>query len=243
MVLIKLVNICYDYPNTCGLKNISLTVNSGSFVCLMGPNGSGKSTLLRLLSGLASPTSGTYQFHDQPITTTYLADAQNRQQLHQRIGMVFQNTDVQLFNTSVTEEVAFGPRQLGLSAAMVAQRVADCLQLTDCANLADRVPYQLSGGEKKRVALASVLALNPEILLLDEPLNGLTIAAQQQMLTLLQRLQAAGKTIIMASHNYQQVQAVCERFIIFNSTHQVDADLTRADLDQQPARQAQLMTL
>lgn len=160
MVLIKLVNICYDYPDTCGLKNLSLTVNSGDFVCLMGPNGSGKSTLLRLLSGLASPTSGTYQFHDQPITTTYLADAQNRQQLHQRIGMVFQNTDVQLFNTSVTEEVAFGPRQLGLSAAMVAQRVADCLQLTDCANLADRVPYQLSGGEKKRVALASVLALN-----------------------------------------------------------------------------------
>ena len=224
MVLIKLVNICYDYPDTCGLKDLSLTVNSGDFVCLMGPNGSGKSTLLRLLSGLASPTSGTYQFHDQPITTTYLAD-------------------VQLFNTSVTEEVAFGPRQLGLSAAMVAQRVADCLQLTDCANLADRVPYQLSGGEKKRVALASVLALNPEILLLDEPLNGLTIAAQQQMLTLLQRLQAAGKTIIMASHNYQQVQAVGERFIIFNSTHQVDADLTRADLDQQPAWQAQLMTL
>ena len=130
-----------------------------------------------------------------------------------------------------------------LTAAMGAQRVADCLQLTDCANLADRVPYQLSGGEKKRVTLASVLALNPEILLLDEPLNGLTIAAQQQMLTLLQRLQAAGKTIIMASHNYQQVQAVGERFIIFNSTHQVDADLTRADLDQQPARQAQLMTL
>ncbi|WP_251898122.1 energy-coupling factor ABC transporter ATP-binding protein [Lactiplantibacillus paraplantarum] len=243
MVLIKLVNICYDYPDTCGLKNLNLTVHAGDFVCLMGPNGSGKSTLLRLLSGLASPTSGTYQLHDQAITATYLADAQQRQQLHQQIGMVFQNTDVQLFNTSVTEEVAFGPRQLGLSAAMVAQRVTDCLQLTDCANLADRVPYQLSGGEKKRVALASVLALNPEILLLDEPLNGLTIAAQQQMLTLLQRLQAAGKTIIMASHNYQQVQAVGERFIIFNSTHQIDAELTHTDLDRQPARQAQLMTL
>lgn len=209
----------------------------------MSHGSSGKSTLLRLLSGLASPTSGTYWLHDQAITADYLANAQQRQRLHQQIGMVFQNTDVQLFNTSVAAEVAFGPRQLGLSAATIKQRVDDCLALTDCGDLADRVPYQLSGGEKKRVALASVLALNPEILLLDEPLNGLTIAAQQHMLTLLQRLQVAGKTIIMASHNYQQVQTVGERFIIFNPTHQVDADLTRTALAQQPARQAQLMTL
>ncbi|MCT0160800.1 ABC transporter ATP-binding protein [Lactiplantibacillus pentosus] len=241
--MIKLVNICYDYPDTCGLNTLNLTIDAGEFVCLMGPNGSGKSTLLRLLSGLASPTSGTYWLHDQAITADYLANAQQRQRLHQQIGMVFQNTDVQLFNTSVAAEVAFGPRQLGLSAATIKQRVDDCLALTDCGDLADRVPYQLSGGEKKRVALASVLALNPEVLLLDEPLNGLTIAAQQHMLTLLQRLQVAGKTIIMASHNYQQVQTVGERFIIFNPTHQVDADLTRTALAQQPARQAQLMTL
>ncbi|MCT3288629.1 ABC transporter ATP-binding protein [Lactiplantibacillus pentosus] len=241
--MIKLVNICYDYPDTCGLNALNLTIDAGEFVCLMGPNGSGKSTLLRLLSGLASSTSGTYWLHDQAITADYLANAQQRQRLHQQIGMVFQNTDVQLFNTSVAAEVAFGPRQLGLSAATIKQRVDDCLALTDCGDLADRVPYQLSGGEKKRVALASVLALNPEILLLDEPLNGLTIAAQQHMLTLLQRLQVAGKTIIMASHNYQQVQTVGERFIIFNPTHQVDADLTRTALAQQPARQAQLMTL
>ncbi|WP_047998677.1 energy-coupling factor ABC transporter ATP-binding protein [Lactiplantibacillus herbarum] len=243
MLLLKLVNICYDYPNTCGLDQLSLDIHAGEFVCLMGPNGSGKSTLLRILSGLASPTTGDYQFDGQAITATYLADAQRRQQLHQRIGMVFQNTDVQLFNTSVAEEIAFGPRQLGLASAVIEQRVTDCLELTDCQDLRDRIPYQLSGGEKKRVALASVLALNPEVLLLDEPLNGLTIAAQQQMLTLLQRLQASGKTIIMASHNYQQVQAVAERFIIFNSTHQIDADLARADLNQQPDRQAQLMTL
>ena len=243
MVLIKLANLCYDYPNTCGLDHLDLTINAGEFVCLMGPNGSGKSTLLRILSGLATPKSGEYTLHDQAITADYLADAVLRQRLHQKIGMVFQNTDVQLFNTSVAEEVAFGPRQLGLSDADIQQRVDDCLQLTACAELRDRVPYQLSGGEKKRVALASVLALNPEILLLDEPLNGLTIAAQQQMLTLLQRLQVAGKTIIMASHNFQQVQTVGQRFVIFNSNHQIDADVTAADLQDQPARQAQLMTL
>lgn len=243
MVLIKLANLCYDYPNTCGLDRLNLTVNTGEFVCLMGPNGSGKSTLLRILSGLATPKSGQYWLHEQAITADYLADAQQRQQLHQRVGMVFQNTDVQLFNTSVEEEVAFGPRQLGLTTAEINQRVNDCLQLTASETLRHRVPYQLSGGEKKRVALASVLALNPEILLLDEPLNGLTIAAQQQMLTLLQQLQAAGKTIIMASHNFQQVQAVGQRFVIFNRNHQIDADVMAADLQGQPERQAQLMTL
>lgn len=242
-MLLKLANLCYDYPNTKGLVDLNLSINAGEFICLMGPNGSGKSTLLRILSGLATPNRGQYWFHDQPITAAYLADAQHRQRLHQQIGMVFQNTDVQLFNTSVAEEVAFGPRQLGLSAAAVEQRVTDCLALTACTTLRDRVPYQLSGGEKKRVALASVLALNPDVLLLDEPLNGLTIAAQQQMLTLLQRLRAAGKTIIMASHNFQQVQAVGQRFIIFNSAHQIAADVSADDLHRQPERQAQLMTL
>lgn len=243
MALITLTDVCYDYPNTQGLDHLSLTIETGDFICLMGPNGSGKSTLLRILSGLASPKSGTYQLHDETITPAYLADAQQRQRLHQRIGMVFQNTDVQLFNTSVAEEVAFGPRQLGFSETEIQARVNDCLQLTQCTELRDRVPYQLSGGEKKRVALASVLALNPEILLLDEPLNGLTIAAQQQMLTLLQQLRSAGKTIIMASHNFQQVQPVGQRFVIFNSDHQIDTVLSREDLAQRPDRQEQLAAL
>jgi len=243
MPLMTLEQLSYNYPNTQGLDHLDLTIQTGEFVCLLGPNGSGKSTLLRILSGLATASTGTYRFNDQAITADYLRDATKRQQLHQQIGLVFQNTDVQLFNPSVAEEVAFGPRQLGLSTAEVTQRVTDCLALTDCIELRERVPYQLSGGEKKRVALASVLALNPSVLLLDEPLNGLTIAAQQQLLTLLSRLQAAGKTIIMASHNFQQVQAVGQRFIIFNSAHQIDADVAGSVLATQPERQAQLMTL
>ncbi|MFC6294417.1 energy-coupling factor ABC transporter ATP-binding protein [Lactiplantibacillus daoliensis] len=243
MALIKLTNISYDYPNTCGLDHLNLEINTGDFICLMGPNGSGKSTLLRILSGLETASQGDYQFDDQAITAAYLADPQDRQRLHQQIGLVFQNTDVQLFNTSVADEVAFGPRQLGLPEAEIAQRVTDCLELTHSSELRDRVPYQLSGGEKKRVALASVLALNPTVLLLDEPLNGLTIAAQQQMLTLLQTLQAAGKTIIMASHNFKQVQAVEPRFVIFNADHQIQADLTAAELATQPEQQAELLTL
>lgn len=243
MALIELTDLSYDYPNTCGLDQLNLQLNAGEFICLMGPNGSGKSTLLRILSGLEPATHGTYVFDGQVITTDYLADPQDRQRLHQQIGLVFQNTDVQLFNTSVADEVAFGPRQLGLSETEITQRVEDCLALTHSTDLRDRVPYQLSGGEKKRVALASVLALNPKVLLLDEPLNGLTIAAQQQMLTLLKTLQAAGKTIIMASHNFKQVQAVEPRFVIFNADHQIQADLTAQELAKQPEQEAELLTL
>lgn len=243
MALIKLTALSYDYPNTRGLDQLNLEINSGDFVCLMGPNGSGKSTLLRILSGLENASQGDYHFDDQAITADYLASPQDRQRLHQQIGLVFQNTDVQLFNTSVADEVAFGPRQLGLSEAEVAQRVTDCLDLTHSSDLRERVPYQLSGGEKKRVALASVLALNPKVLLLDEPLNGLTIAAQQQMLALLQALRAAGKTIIMASHNFKQVQAIEPRFVIFNAAHQIQADLSAAELAAQPEQQVELLTL
>ncbi|MFC6180782.1 energy-coupling factor ABC transporter ATP-binding protein [Lactiplantibacillus daowaiensis] len=243
MALLTLNTVSYDYPTTHGLVDLTLTVDAGEFICLMGPNGSGKSTLLRLLSGLTTASHGTYQLAGHAINAAYLADAVKRQQLHQQVGMVFQNTDVQLFNPTVAEEVAFGPQQLGLPAAAVTQRVTDCLALTHSTELRDRVPYQLSGGEKKRVALASVLALNPDILLLDEPLNGLTIAAQQDMLVLLQQLQRAGKTIIMASHNFQQVQSVGQRFLIFNADHQIEADVTQAELATDTTLQAQLMTL
>lgn len=241
--MLTLANISFQYPSGLALDQINLTLPAGAFVGLLGPNGCGKSTLLRILSGLAQPTTGTYQIDDQLITAEWLKQPQQRQALHQKIGFVFQNSDLQLFNATVNAEVAYGPQQLGLSPTVVARRVADCLALTGCTDLKDRIPYQLSGGEKKRVALASVLALNPQVLLLDEPLNGLTTGAQQQMLTLLQQLQQTGKTIIMASHNFQQIKTYAQRFVIFNAAHRLAADLTAAELAQQPELQADLMLL
>ncbi|TPR19267.1 energy-coupling factor ABC transporter ATP-binding protein [Apilactobacillus timberlakei] len=243
MALIKLENVFYSYPNTCGVENLSLKINRGEFVCLMGPNGSGKSTLLQILSGLKTPNSGFYYFKNNEISDKYLSNNKKRQILHQQIGLVFQNTDVQLFNPSVTEEIAFGPKQLGLSQKDINQRVNDCLKLTNCEKFRNRIPYQLSGGEKKRIALASVLALNPEVLLLDEPLNGLTISAQKEMLNLIKRLQESGKTIIMASHNYQQIKNAAQRFIIFSNNHKIDADLTKKEINKEPNRKTQLMNL
>lgn len=241
--MLTLENVSFQYPSGLALDHISLTFPAGEFVCLLGPNGCGKSTLLRILSGLAQPSAGDYQFQDQQITADWLKQPQQRQSLHQKIGFVFQNSDLQLFNATVKAEVAYGPQQLGLAPEAVAQRVADCLTLTGCTNLQDRIPYQLSGGEKKRVALASVLALNPQVLLLDEPLNGLTTGAQQQMLSLLQQLQQAGKTIIMASHNFQQIKTYAQRFVIFSAAHRLKADLTATELAQQPELQAELTLL
>lgn len=241
--MLSLENVSFHYPSGLALDQINLTLHDGDFICLLGPNGCGKSTLLRIISGLAQPSQGAYHFNDQLITPNWLKQPQQRQQLHQQIGFVFQNSDLQLFNATVAAEIAYGPQQLGLSAATVTQRVNDCLQLTGCTTLRQRIPYQLSGGEKKRVALASVLALNPKILLLDEPLNGLTTGAQQDMLKLLQQLQQAGKTIIMASHNFQQIKTYAQRFVIFNANHTIAHDLTAAELTAQVTLQAELALL
>ncbi|MFD1317939.1 energy-coupling factor ABC transporter ATP-binding protein [Loigolactobacillus zhaoyuanensis] len=242
-VTLKLKQLSYDYPNGTGLANINLEITAGEFVCFMGPNGSGKSTLFNILSGLKVATSGAYYFQQTQIDASYLKKPQQRQRFHQQIGFVFQNSDVQLFNLTVADEVAFGLRQLPLSPAEITQRVNDCLELTGCSQLRDRVPYHLSGGEKKRVALASVLALNPSVLILDEPLNGLTPAAQQEIRHLLTQLQQAGKTILIASHDYVQIKATAQRFIVFNEAHQIAYDVDQATLAAKPELEAELALL
>ena len=135
------------------------------------------------------------------ITAAWLKKQANAKRFHKRIGYLFQNPEVMLFNASVREEIAFGPRQLGLSEAETEARVRDCMALFGLEPLADKAPYQLSGGQKKQLALAAVLALNPEVLLLDEPLAGLDRGTREKLLALLTELLAAGKTLILATHD------------------------------------------
>ncbi len=139
----------------------------------MGANGCGKSTLLKLLNGIISPDSGSYGFHGEEVTHKKLQDEKFSKLLHQKIGFVFQNSDTQLFCSSVYDEVAFGPRQMGLEESEVEHRVNDCLALLGIQEFRNRIPYHLSGGEKRKVAIAACLSLNPEVLVLDEPMNGL----------------------------------------------------------------------
>ena len=140
------------------------------------------------------------------------------------MGFVFQNSEAQVFSPTVREEIAFGPLQLGLPEEEVRRRTADLLEMLSIAGLADRPPYQLSGGEKKRVAIASVLATNPEVLLFDEPTAGLDPRTQDWLLGLMQDLHAAGKTIVCATHDLHVLEFVADRCVVFSEEHRIVAD-------------------
>jgi cobalt/nickel transport system ATP-binding protein len=171
--MIKLHNISYSYKEAAALKNINLWIKKGETVALIGANGSGKSTLLKLINGIVFGQTGIYSFEEKEVNEKTLLDNKFLKLFHKKIGFVFQNSEAQLFCSTVYDEVAFGPRQMGFSEMEINKRVKDCLSLLEIEALENRTPYNLSGGEKKKVAIASVLSLNPEVLVLDEPMNGL----------------------------------------------------------------------
>lgn len=228
--MIELQNVSYSYENGTALNNINLQIKKGEALALMGPNGSGKSTLLKLINGLISPDSGTYYLDQEAITRKRLKDDKFAKLLHQKIGFVFQNSDSQLFCSNVYDEIAFGPRQMGLEEGEVEKRVLDCLDLLGIRDFKDRVPYHLSGGEKRKVAVACVLSLNPEVLVLDEPMNGLDPKTQRWLVGFLEELNQAGKTLITSTHNLELVQELSKRAVLFDETHTIAADRPTREL-------------
>nr|BFE60809.1 ABC transporter ATP-binding protein [Dactylosporangium thailandense] len=206
------------------LDGVSLQVNAGETVALLGANGCGKSTLLKLLDGLLFAESGTFTAFGEQVTEDKLEDEQFNHGFRARVGFVFQNSDAQVFSPSVREEVAFGCLQLGLDRATAAQRVDDVLAMLDITDLADRAPFQLSGGQKKRVAIASVLVMNPEVLLFDEPTAALDPRTQFWLIELLEQLRSAGKTIVLATHDLDSLPSLADRCVVFGEHHQVLAD-------------------
>ena len=195
----------------CGL---SLTIDRGQSAALVGANGSGKSTLLRLLDALCFPSSGTVSFCGDPLTAEMFRNDKFAMSFRRRVALVFQNPDVQLFNPTVFDEVAFGPLQMGWPAADVVARVEETLHLMGIAHLRDRAPYRLSGGEKKRVALASVIVLDPEVLLLDEPTSMLDPRSQSQLIDLIQQWKGSSKTVITATHQIEIVEDIADRVFV-----------------------------
>ena len=232
----------YHYTEETGIHDIQLQIQKGETVGLMGPNGAGKSTLFKILVGLLPLSSGQYHFKDWTIDQDFLKDPHRAGQLFQQVGLIFQNSDTQLFNTSVYDELAFGPRQLGLAESEVEQRVKDTLALLEIEHLRDRIPYHLSGGEKKIVAIASVLTMNPSLLLLDEPFNGLSPKYQKLIVTLLQELKTAGKTIVISSHHFEQIAPIVERILLFSEEHTITGSYDRADWENDPAIQQSFIT-
>lgn len=198
--MIKLDDICFAYDSTPVLKHFSTEIADGEFVVIKGDNGCGKSTLLNIINALEFAEIGTYTFDGTVIDKKAMKNEQFAKAFHQKIGYVFQNTDAQLFCSSVYDEIAFAPRQMQLDEAEVAKRVEDMLKLTGTEHLKERAPFHLSMGEKKKVAVASVLAMNPQVLILDEPMNFLDKKSRQWLVEFINQMHSVGKTIIIVSH-------------------------------------------
>ncbi len=208
------------------LAAIDLTILSGQHVAIVGANGSGKSTLLKMLDGLVFPTSGAIRAFGAPLTGDALEDPAYRRDFRARVGFVFQEADVQLFCSDAYDELAFGPLQLGLARDEVERRVREAAQQLRVEGILDRPPYTLSGGEKKRVAIASVLTMQPHVLLLDEPTNALDPRSQVWLLDVLEDWKHEGRTVVMATHDLSAAAESADRIVVLSEEHTIVADGT-----------------
>lgn len=223
-MIFELENVSFSYLDSPALKNVSFNISRGEKVCILGANGCGKTTLLRILAGLSVPQQGDFCAFGEKITKKIFEDDLTANAYHSRVGFIFQNADTQLFCTSVKEEIAFGPLQMGLNSGEAEKRVSDVAQLLDIVHLLSKVPFNLSGGEKKKVAIAAVLAMNPEVLILDEPTNALDPRSKRWLIKLLLSLSAAGKTIITSTHSLELAREISDRCVLFDETHTIAAD-------------------
>jgi len=221
----ELTEVGYRYEGSApALAGLSFVIRPGESVAVLGANGSGKSTLLHLLDGLLFPASGRIQAFGQELTEAGLDSEAGRLGFRGRVGYLFQNPDVQLFCPTVAEELAFGPLQLGLPAAEVRRRVDDTLDLLGIAALRERTPERLSGGEKKKVAIASVLSMNPQVLLLDEPTGSLDPRTRSWFIGLVRQLRQAGKTLVTTTHELSLAARIASRVLVLGEDHGLAAD-------------------
>ncbi len=221
--IVEVQDLNHTYADgTKAVKGISFLIHHGESVAVVGANGAGKSTLLLHLNGYLTPQTGKVRIGDFPLTKETVKD------IRKTVGMIFQNPDDQLFMPTVYDDVAFGPLNLGLPPGEVESRVQDALNRTDTGHLRERPPYRLSGGEKRAVAIATVLAMSPDILVMDEPSSNLDPKARR---TLIELLAGFKHTKIIATHDLDMVLDLCERTIVIRDG-QVMADGRTADIFQ-----------
>ncbi|QSZ27307.1 ABC transporter ATP-binding protein [Aceticella autotrophica] len=220
--ILELKNIFYSYTKySHALKNISLTIENGERLVMLGSNGCGKSTLLKIMDNLLIPDSGEVRVFGKILKNLKPSE---EYEFRKKVGFVFQDSDVQLFNTNVFNEVAFAPLQMGMKSNDVIKLVEETLKSFGLWELKDRSPHRLSGGEKKKVALASVMVINPEILLLDEPTNGLDPRSRKWLVKKLIELNANGTTIVAATHDLEAARILSNKIIVMNEDHQIEAE-------------------
>ncbi len=204
--IVEFKNVCFRYPDgTEALKGISFRITHGESVGIVGANGAGKSTLLLHMNGYLLPTSGTVNIGDLSVTK------KSRQDIRRKVGIVFQNPDDQLFMPTVFDDVAFGPLNLGMDETSVRERVNEALRLVNSLDLCDKPPHHLSCGQKSAVAIAAVMSMEPDILVMDEPAANLDPKSRRSLITLLKTF---AHSKIIASHDLDLILDVCKRCIV-----------------------------
>jgi len=217
---LKNVHFSYlgKYPALCG---IGITIERGQRITVIGANGSGKSTLLHMLDGLIFPDKGTIKAFGISLKESLFSDENISRDFRKKIGFVFQNPDVQLFCPTVKEDVVFGPLQLGMEKTEIEKRLERLTVVLDIRNLLDRSPHRLSIGEKRKVAIASTLIMNPEVLLLDEPTAGLDPLTIRHIIDLLTEESLSGKTIISSTHDLHIVEEISDICYVFSNDKRI----------------------
>ena len=205
MTILSIQDLHFTYPQTPVLRGLSLEINPGEHIGVIGPNGAGKTTLFHTICGVLKPTSGQVALDGEQIKAG---------RFHPRVGLVFQYPDDQLFSPSVWDDVAFGPLNMGLSAENVQERVTAALAETGMLEFKDRAPHHLSGGQKRMVAIAGIRAMQPELVLYDEPSANLDMRARRQLIEFIKR---SAETILISSHDLEMVLEVSSRVILIDN--------------------------
>jgi len=207
-------NVSYSYGDgTKALDGVSISLEKGKKIALIGPNGAGKSTLMLMFNGILRPTSGEVLFRDQILQY----DSASLREIRRKVGMVFQNSDDQIFAPTVYQDVAFGPVNLGFPAEKAKKYVGYALQYVGLSGYERRPPHHLSGGEKKRVAIAGILAMEPEVMILDEPTSNLDPASSEEIMDMLDELNCTGKTIIISTHDVELAYRWADEVILMEN--------------------------
>ena len=201
------------YPALCG---VNINIEQGEMLAIIGANGTGKSTLLHMLDALIFPDKGSAKAFGRQLNQDIFNDENFSKSFRSKVGLVFQNPDVQLFCPTGYEDITFGPLQLGMTKEEVKKRAEELLEILNIKDLINRSPHQLSVGEKKKVGIASVLAINPDVLLLDEPTAGLDPNTCRELIDLIQDFHTQGKTIITATHDLHIVSEIADKVYILN---------------------------
>lgn len=222
------------YPALCG---VDITIRPGERITLIGANGSGKSTLLHMLDGLIFPDKGIVKAFGRELDEALLNDEGFSMNFRKKVGLVFQNSDVQLFCPTVKEDIVFGPLQLRVDKRVIEERLDELINILNIKDLLDRSPHQLSIGEKRKVALASTLIIDPDVLMVDEPTAGLDPLTTRHIIDLLLQANAAGKTIITSTHDLHIVEEISNVVYVFGQEKRI----VRTGTPQQILEDSQLL--